>query len=104
MFVKEKAAGEPKVLSKAARVCLKAAELMEKHGICYGRPRQGQHICTGQAIGQSISNLGLRPEIFYIIDRAFQQTAGTTVVGWNDLAMPTTARAVSMLRHVATLV
>lgn len=104
MFVKEKAAGEVKELSNAARVCLEAATLLEARGICYGTFSRGLQVCTGHALGLAVANLNLSPELFYGIDRAFVAVVGNTVVGWNDSTRPRTAKAVATLRHIATLV
>lgn len=103
MFVKEKAAGEVKELSINARILLKAADLMEEHGICYNTSVQAGHICTGYAVG--LASVGISGNAALSgIDMAFRRQTGLPMVEWNDRKRPTTAQSAAMLRHVATKV
>lgn len=105
MFVKEKAAGEVKELSNAARACRKAAVLIEKHGICYSiaRGRDGS-ICTGRAVADALDILKLPMELYGSIDATFRSFIGQRIVAWNDWTRPTTAESAAMLRYIATKV
>lgn len=106
MFVKEKAAGEVKALSAAAKGFLKAAKEMEKRGLCkfYLCVDDGR-ICTAQAIA-----LGFGGGIGHFTPEGskamgtFRRVVGIDVCPWNNEVDRTTADSVAMLRHVAAKV